>query len=138
LLFLIYLLWTLVKERKCILFIYSLFNVYYDGKGGNFLVDTIHIPTSSNTEFWNETLWCLFDTRGKTDDHLYDIPYELGTFITSTFPRQDFLYNFLDEAKIRMRELLASCEGNPLMFKLLGGIFKINVLELLERGGHFC
>jgi hypothetical protein len=255
-LFLIYLLWKLVKERKRVLFIYRPFNVYYDGKGGIFLVDTIHIPTSSNTEFWNESLWCLFDTRGKTDDHLYNIPYELGTFITSTFPRQDFLHDFLespqpevffmplwteaeleavsplfpitnewrdrfeilggiprevleetletptemlkeactncslddcvkkigmcstitertkvyhylvhmtsvppftnssvcyasptalntiirykgDEAKFRMRELLATCEGNPLMFELLGGIFKINALELLESGGRF-
>lgn len=42
-----------------------------------------------------------------------------------------------DEAKLRMRELLASCQGNPLTAALCGYIFEPYALELLEKGGTF-
>ncbi|KAL3815268.1 hypothetical protein ACHAXA_001880 [Cyclostephanos tholiformis] len=42
-----------------------------------------------------------------------------------------------DEAKHRMRTLLASCEGNPLTAALCGYIFEPYAIELLERGGTF-
>ncbi|KAL3822180.1 LOW QUALITY PROTEIN: hypothetical protein ACHAXA_008196 [Cyclostephanos tholiformis] len=41
LLFLIYLLWKLVKERKRVLFIYHPFNIYYDGNGGVVQFETV-------------------------------------------------------------------------------------------------
>jgi hypothetical protein len=42
-----------------------------------------------------------------------------------------------DEARRRMRDLLNSCEGNPLTAALCGYIFEPYAIELLERGGTF-
>jgi hypothetical protein len=41
------------------------------------------------------------------------------------------------EAKRKMVELLASCEGNPLTAALCGYIFEPYAIELLEKGGTF-
>lgn len=41
------------------------------------------------------------------------------------------------EAKRKMAELLASCEGNPLTAALCGYIFEPYAMDLLERGGTF-
>ena len=41
------------------------------------------------------------------------------------------------EAKRKMVDLLASCEGNPLTAALCGYIFEPHALELLEKGGTF-
>ena len=41
------------------------------------------------------------------------------------------------EAKRKMVELLASCEGNPLTAALCGYIFEPYAFELLEKGGTF-
>jgi hypothetical protein len=40
-------------------------------------------------------------------------------------------------AKLRMRDLLRSCEGNPLIASLCGYIFEPYAIELLEKGGTF-
>jgi hypothetical protein len=42
-----------------------------------------------------------------------------------------------NEAKRRMSELLASCQGNPLIAALCGYIFEPYAIELLEKGGSF-
>jgi len=42
-----------------------------------------------------------------------------------------------NEAKRRMSELLASCQGNPLIAALSGYIFEPYAIELLEKGGTF-
>jgi hypothetical protein len=42
-----------------------------------------------------------------------------------------------NEAKRRMRELLPSCQGNPLTAALCGYIFEPYAIELLEKGGVF-
>jgi hypothetical protein len=42
-----------------------------------------------------------------------------------------------NEAKRRMSELLASCQGNPLIAALCGYIFEPYAIELLEKGGTF-
>jgi hypothetical protein len=41
------------------------------------------------------------------------------------------------ESKRKMKELLASCDGNPLTAALCGYIFEQYAIELLERGGEF-
>ena len=41
------------------------------------------------------------------------------------------------EAKLKMAELLASCEGNPLTATLCGYIFEPYAFEMLENGGEF-
>ncbi|RKP15771.1 hypothetical protein ROZALSC1DRAFT_18371, partial [Rozella allomycis CSF55] len=42
-----------------------------------------------------------------------------------------------EEARGRMRELLGSCQGNPLTAALCGYIFEPYAIELLEKGGTF-
>ena len=42
-----------------------------------------------------------------------------------------------NEAKRRMNELLASCQGNPLTAALCGYIFESYAIEMLEKGGDF-
>ena len=76
-LFLIYLLWKLVKEGKRVLFIYHPFNIYYDGDGGVFRFASGRLPLDSDDSFWNGTLWCLFDAKYKNEAHLGDLPVEL-------------------------------------------------------------
>ncbi|KAI3653953.1 hypothetical protein MP228_001104 [Amoeboaphelidium protococcarum] len=41
------------------------------------------------------------------------------------------------EAKLKMRELIAACEGNRLTAALCGYIFEPHAIELLEAGGQF-
>jgi hypothetical protein len=42
-----------------------------------------------------------------------------------------------EEAKLQIRHLLASCEGNPLSAALCGYIFEPHAIESLEKGGKF-
>jgi hypothetical protein len=91
-LFLIYLLWKLVKEGKRVLFIYHPFNIYYDGNGGVFMLEKI--PSPIDFSFWNDTLWCLFDAKGKKEAQLDEFPYEMCTFIVSTSPRREMVNDF--------------------------------------------
>jgi hypothetical protein len=253
-LFLIYLLWKLVKDEKRVLFIYHPHNIYYNGKGDVYILD--RIPVSGDVSFWNDTLWCLFDAKGKYGADLSRFPWELCPFVVSMSPRREMVNDFkkppdpldffmplwteteleaiaplfpnatewrerfeflggiprlvlesttrtptaileaacsvcsldecikaiglnltitdhskivhtlihitscspftkssvcfasqaalniiakkkADEAKLKMRELLASCEGNPISAALCGYILEPYAIELLEKGGTF-
>ncbi|KAF0685301.1 hypothetical protein As57867_022706, partial [Aphanomyces stellatus] len=92
-LFLIYLLWNLVKAGKKVLFIYHPNLIYYDGLGGvfEFLRD---LPSVANHSFWDESLWCLFDAKGKNERHLSAIPYDNCKVVVSTSPRRDMINDF--------------------------------------------
>jgi hypothetical protein len=91
-LFLIYLLWKLVKEEKRVFVVYNEETFYFDGKGGVFSVDVA--PPKRLDSFWNETLWCLFDCKGKTYTDLHKLPYMKCTFILSTSPRREMVNDF--------------------------------------------
>jgi hypothetical protein len=145
-LFLIYLLWKLVKEGKRVLLIYHPFNIYYDGRGGVFQFFSGHLPLDADYSFWNDTLWCLFDAKLKSEAHLGDFPLELCTFIVSTSPRREMVNDFKkppvpqefymptwSEAEM---EAIAPLFPNATewrdRFKNLGGIPR-HVLEVTER-----
>jgi hypothetical protein len=132
--FLIYLLWKLVQEGKRVLLIYPEFNIYYDGKGGVFTVESL--PSGIDERFWNETLWCLFDSKQKKYSNLGEVSYFGCTFILSMSPQQELINDFKKppvpqyfymptwtEAEL---EMIASlfCSTNPWRdrFKILGGI----------------
>ena len=72
-LFLIYLLWKLVKEGKRVLLIYHPFNIYYDGNGGVFHYASGQLPLDNDDAFWNKELWCLFDAKSKKESLRADI-----------------------------------------------------------------
>ncbi|KAL3779742.1 hypothetical protein HJC23_001993 [Cyclotella cryptica] len=92
-LFLIYLLWRLVKEGKRVLFIYDSINIYFDGNGGVFSWDITRWPWYEHL-FWNDTLWCLFNAKSKTESDLGRFPVGLFTFIVSTTPRDEMVNDF--------------------------------------------
>jgi hypothetical protein len=93
-LFMIYLLHKLVHEGKRVLFIYHPYNIYYDGHGGVFRFASGQLPLDADDLFWNETLWCLFDSKNKNEADLSAFPYELCNFIVSTSPRRDLINDF--------------------------------------------
>jgi len=93
-LLLIYLLWKLVKKGKRVLIIYHPSQIYFDGIGGIFEISTGNLPRETNHAFWNESLWCLFDAKGKNDLHLNELPYSSCTFILSMSPRRDLVNDF--------------------------------------------
>jgi hypothetical protein len=86
LLFLIYLLWQLVKERKRVLFFYHPYSIYYDENGGIFKFASDQLLLENFESFWNKTLWCLFDAKFKDESILAGVPVGLSTFILSTSP----------------------------------------------------
>ena len=93
-LFLVYLLWKLIREGKRVLFIYTSFNIYYDGNGGVFQFESGRLPSDIDYSFWNADLWCLFDAKYKEKADLNRLPSELCQFILSTSPRRDMLNDF--------------------------------------------
>ena len=91
-LFMIYLLWKLVKAGKRVLLIYHPHTIYYDGKGGVF--ELSDFPLVTNRDFWNADLWCLFDAKGKKEVHLSALPYPTCTFVLSMSPRREMVNDF--------------------------------------------
>jgi Cdc6-like AAA superfamily ATPase len=87
-LFLIYFLWKLVKADQRVLLIYHPDTIYYDGQGGIFYCLENSLPSSNEINFWDDSLWCLFDAKGKKEEALSAFPYERCTFVLSTSPRR--------------------------------------------------
>jgi len=155
--FIIYLFWKLVKEGKRVLFIYHPDQVYYDGNGGLFYVNTI--PSSGDRVFWNDTLWCLFDAKSKEAKDLNALPYELCTFVLSTSPRREMLNDFRKppvpqvfymplwtKAELeKIAPLFPNANEWPYRFEILGGIPRRvledtsrNPTEILEEACSDC
>jgi hypothetical protein len=93
-LFLLYLLCKPIKEGKRVLLIYHPFNIYHDGNGNIFQFSTNKMPPDNEDSFWNDTLWCLFDTKDTGLAHLHDLPYDLCTFVLSTSPPRELVKDF--------------------------------------------
>jgi hypothetical protein len=93
-LFLIYLLWQLVKKRQRVLFIYHPFSIYYDENGDVLQFESGRLPSDIDYSFWNDTLWCLFDAKFKEEADLGHLPVGLSTFILSTSPRRGMVNDF--------------------------------------------
>jgi hypothetical protein len=91
-LFLIYLLWKLVKTSQRVLFIHHPDTIYYDGTGGVFELD--NLPSVIDHAFWTSDLWCLFDAKCKKEEHLIAIPFERCAFVLSTLPRREMINDF--------------------------------------------
>ena len=139
-LFMIYLLWKLVKEGKRVFVVYDEENFYFDEHGVVFSLETL--PEKSNSSFWNETLWCLFDAKGKTYSDLHILPYKKCTFILSTSPRREMLNDFKKPPRPQVfymplwteteLKTIAPCFPSAInwldRFKILGGVPR-HVLE---------
>jgi hypothetical protein len=84
----------LVKAGKRVLLIYHPSTIYYDGQGGVFHCPERSLPSSNELLFWSADLWCLFDAKGKKEEHLSAFPYEYCTFVLSTSPRREMVNDF--------------------------------------------
>jgi len=67
-------------------------NLYFDGQGEVSSVDLL--PKRSDDNFWNDTLWCLFDCKGKTYSDLHMLPFQKCTIVLSTSPRREMINDF--------------------------------------------
>ena len=92
-LFMIYLLWKLVRAGKRVLFVYHPRTIYYDGQGGVFQVPS-NALLCDDVSFWNADLWCLFDAKGKNERDLSAFPYGDCTFVLSMSPRREMINDF--------------------------------------------
>ena len=90
--FMIYLLWKLVKEGQRVLFIFQPDTIYYDGKRGVYELESP--PSVVNHEFWKSDLWCLFDAKDKEPRDLGALPYGRCNFVLSTSPRREMINDF--------------------------------------------
>eukprot|EP00158_Paraphelidium_tribonemae_P001817 Partr_v1_DN24849_c2_g2_i1_m29800 putative crinkler (CRN) family protein len=91
-LFLIYLLWKLVKDGKRVLLIYHPDIIYFDGKGGVFELE--NVPSVVDHSFWKADLFCLFDAKEKFPSDLGRLPYGRCAFVLSTSPRREMVNDF--------------------------------------------
>ncbi len=91
-LFLMYLLWKLVQKGKRVLFIYHPNMIYYDESGKVF--NQIKLPSPANEQFWGDDLYCLFDSKLKSEPDLRPFPYDECRFILVTSPRRSMINDF--------------------------------------------
>lgn len=139
-LFMIYLLWKLVKAGK------RPNTIYYDGQGGVFHCPEGSLPSSNELSFWSADLWCLFDAKAKKEEHLSAFPYEYCTFVLSTSPRREMVNDFNKPPPLQIfympiwneAELTTIATAFPGVadwmerFRILGGIPR-HVLEVTDH-----
>ncbi len=134
-LFMLYLLWRLVRNNRRVLFVYHPEIVYYDGRGG--VCGMYTLPHVSDKDFWTHDLWCLFDAKEKFTDDLMRTNFDACRFVLATAPRHELVKGFLNFSPVthifympvwKEGELAAIADSFPqaanwrYRFEILGGI----------------
>ncbi|KAG2785295.1 hypothetical protein PC112_g24668 [Phytophthora cactorum] len=87
--FVYYVMWRLIKDKKRVLFITRQPPIYFDGS-------TIHeckqLPYSGNQQFWSPDLWCLVDSVDPTN--VAGMPIECCSVLLASTPRRDCIGEF--------------------------------------------
>ncbi|KAG3036926.1 hypothetical protein PC121_g24173 [Phytophthora cactorum] len=87
--FVYYVMWRLIKDKKRVLFITRQPPIYFDGS-------TIHeckqLPYSGNQQFWSPELWCLVDSVDPTA--MTELPVEECSVLLASTPRRDYIGEF--------------------------------------------
>ncbi|KAG2805648.1 hypothetical protein PC113_g24212 [Phytophthora cactorum] len=87
--FVYYVMWRLIKDKKRVLFITRQPPIYFDGS-------TIHeckqLPYSGNQQFWSPDLWCLVDSVDPTN--VVGMPIERCSVLLASTPRRDCIGEF--------------------------------------------
>ena len=91
--FILYLLWHLVKARKRVLLIFRPYKIYFDGQGGVFSLSAIP-PMSDLMTFWTPDLWCLYDSDGFKSECLSPYPFCQCSFVLATAPNRELIKVF--------------------------------------------
>ncbi|EGZ23507.1 hypothetical protein PHYSODRAFT_480338 [Phytophthora sojae] len=87
--FVYYMMWRLIKEKKRVLFFDSEGNFYFDGT--NMLTCKV-LPDKSNRQFWSSDLWCLVDSLDPTS--IAGLPYRICSILLASTPRRDCIGEF--------------------------------------------
>ncbi|KAG3161418.1 hypothetical protein PI126_g6450 [Phytophthora idaei] len=87
--FVYYVMWRLIKDKKRVLFTTRQPPIYFDGS-------TIHeckqLPYSGNQQFWSPDLWCLVDSVDPTN--VVGMPIERCSVLLASTPRRDCIGEF--------------------------------------------
>lgn len=87
--FIYYVMWRLIKEKKRVLFLTNKPAVYFDG---DVIWNCYQLPNPGNLQFWSPDLWCLVDSVDPTG--IAELPTEHCSVILASTPRRDCIGEF--------------------------------------------
>ncbi|KAE9113543.1 hypothetical protein PF010_g10041 [Phytophthora fragariae] len=87
--FVYYVMWRLIKDKKRVLLFDSEGNFYFDGTT-MFQCDSL--PKKFNQQFWSTDLWCLVDSLDPTS--IPGLPYRHCSVLLASTPRRDCIGEF--------------------------------------------
>ncbi|OWY91922.1 Crinkler (CRN), partial [Phytophthora megakarya] len=87
--FVYYVMWRLIKDKKRVLFFASDGNFYFDGTT---MFTYEALPSKSNLQFWSTDLWCLVDSVDPTS--IPGLPYLGCSILLASSPRRDCIGEF--------------------------------------------
>ena len=139
--FLVFLLWKLIKEKKRVFYCRGSTRFYYDPNGKCWKYASIpdclqRDPANDSHPFWSMSLYCLYDLQEK-DDNLRAVPYQDCQTICCSSPKRGAIDDFekpLRQANIfympiwTLAEMRALAQEYPssndwtTVFDILGGI----------------
>ncbi|KAL7999158.1 putative P-loop containing nucleoside triphosphate hydrolase [Plasmopara halstedii] len=88
-LFMYYVMWKLIKEKKRVLFFSIVGPIYFDGSA---MMECEKLPSQLEYEFWSSDLWCLMDSVDPTSIAGLSL-HECSVLLAST-PRWDYISEF--------------------------------------------
>ncbi|EGZ28849.1 hypothetical protein PHYSODRAFT_475946 [Phytophthora sojae] len=83
--FVYYMMWRLIKEKKRVLFFSKKGPIYFDGS-------TMLLPNKFDQRFWSPDLWCLVDSVDPTA--MTELPIEDCSVLLASTPRRDCIGEF--------------------------------------------
>ncbi|EEY63810.1 Crinkler (CRN) family protein [Phytophthora infestans T30-4] len=87
--FVYYVLWRLIKEKKRVLLFDNNGLFYFDG---SMMLNCLALPSKFNLQFWSPDLWCLVDSMDPTS--ISGLPYRLCSLLLASAPRRDCIGEF--------------------------------------------
>ncbi|KAG2999130.1 hypothetical protein PC120_g20975, partial [Phytophthora cactorum] len=87
--FVYYVMWRLIKDRKRVLLFEGEGNFYFDGTT---MFTCKALPDKSNLQFWSPDLWCLVDSLDPTS--IPGLPYRRCSVLLASTPRRDCIGEF--------------------------------------------
>ncbi|OWZ08652.1 LOW QUALITY PROTEIN: Crinkler (CRN) [Phytophthora megakarya] len=87
--FVYYVMWRLIKEKKRVLLFDSVGTFYFDSTT---MLTCSTLPDKSNLKFWSTDLWCLVDSLDPTG--ITALPYLRCSILLASTPRRDYIGEF--------------------------------------------
>jgi len=87
--FVYYVMWRLIKEKKRVLLFDNNGLFYFDGST---MLNCLALPSKFNEQFWSPDLWCLVDSMDPTS--IPGLPYRLCSVLLASTPRRDCIGEF--------------------------------------------